>query len=228
MALDFNTTEVFTRAQLMATLKRRVKGMLAAYRAEQKEGNENQSEEELTRRLVVGTVGYPNVGKSSVINVICGRKRVGVASLPGKTKHFQTLNIGDDLQLVDCPGLVFPSFANSRAEMMVCGVLPIDKIRECAPPCQLVLDRVPKDVLEGHYKIKLPPRGDPLYTVTTFLGTYAAKKGWLTARNLPNEFQAAKKILKDYTTGKLIFSMLRPDFDPEKHKAVQQCGFYYK
>jgi len=39
-------------------------------------------------RLMVGTVGYPNVGKSSVINVLCGRKRVGVASLPGKTKHF--------------------------------------------------------------------------------------------------------------------------------------------
>ena len=39
-------------------------------------------------RLHVGTVGYPNVGKSSLINVMCGRKRVGVAAMPGKTKHF--------------------------------------------------------------------------------------------------------------------------------------------
>ena len=39
-------------------------------------------------RLMVGTVGYPNVGKSSVINVICQKKRVGVANMPGKTKHF--------------------------------------------------------------------------------------------------------------------------------------------
>jgi len=39
-------------------------------------------------RLMVGTVGYPNVGKSSLINVLCGRKRVGVAAMPGKTKHF--------------------------------------------------------------------------------------------------------------------------------------------
>ena len=44
-------------------------------------------------RLMIGMVGYPNVGKSSVINVLCGRKRVGVASMPGKTKHFQTLNL---------------------------------------------------------------------------------------------------------------------------------------
>jgi large subunit GTPase 1 len=41
-----------------------------------------------TQRLYVGTVGYPNVGKSSLINVLCGRKRVGVAAMPGKTKHF--------------------------------------------------------------------------------------------------------------------------------------------
>jgi len=40
-------------------------------------------------RTVVGFVGYPNVGKSSTINVLCGQKRVAVAATPGKTKHFQ-------------------------------------------------------------------------------------------------------------------------------------------
>ena len=58
-------------------------------------------------------VGYPNVGKSSVINVLFGRKKVGVGSMPGKTKHFQTLFLQDDLMLCDCPGLVFPSIAHS-------------------------------------------------------------------------------------------------------------------
>jgi len=86
-----------------------------------------------TEKLMVGTVGYPNVGKSSLINVLCGRKRVGVAAMPGKTKHFQTLPLEDEARvicLVDCPGLVFPSFANSKAEMYCCGVLPIQNIRE--------------------------------------------------------------------------------------------------
>lgn len=40
-------------------------------------------------RATVGFVGYPNVGKSSTLNAICGAKRVAVASTPGKTKHFQ-------------------------------------------------------------------------------------------------------------------------------------------
>lgn len=107
-------------------------------------------------KLMVGTVGYPNVGKSSLINVLCGRKRVGVAAMPGKTKHFQTLNLefgNRSVCLVDCPGLVFPSFTNSKAEMYCCGVLPIHTIREYLTPVQLVMSRVPKEVLERFYKI---------------------------------------------------------------------------
>ena len=46
-----------------------------------------QAEINTDERITVGTVGYPNVGKSSVINVLMGDKKVGVAALPGKTKH---------------------------------------------------------------------------------------------------------------------------------------------
>ena len=114
-------------------------------------------------------VGYPNVGKSSVINVLCGKKAVGVANRPGKTKHFQTLNISNELCLCDCPGLVFPSFANSTAEMMTCGVLPIDSIRNYVPPIQLIMSRISKQVLEHQYKIKLPAEDHELYSADVFL-----------------------------------------------------------
>ena len=68
--------------------------------------------------IMIGFVGYPNVGKSSTINALLGQKRVGVTSTPGKTKHFQTLIVSDSLMLCDCPGLVFPSVVSSRAEMV--------------------------------------------------------------------------------------------------------------
>jgi hypothetical protein len=57
-----------------------------------------------TRRLMVGLVGYPNVGKSSTINAIFGSKKTAVAPTPGKTKHFQTLNVTPTVCLCDCPG----------------------------------------------------------------------------------------------------------------------------
>lgn len=55
--------------------------------------------------FVVGMVGYPNVGKSSVINSLFGSKKVSISRQPGKTKHFQTLQLPSlHLTLCDCPG----------------------------------------------------------------------------------------------------------------------------
>jgi len=74
-------------------------------------------------------VGYPNVGKSSVINAVFGTKKVAVASMPGKTKHFQTLPLTDSVVLCDCPGLVFPRISSCEAEMILNGLYPIDNLK---------------------------------------------------------------------------------------------------
>lgn len=69
--------------------------------------------------IVIGMIGFPNVGKSSVINVLCNKKLVGVGSRPGKTKNFQTIVLETNLILCDCPGLVFPSIVHSKAHMVI-------------------------------------------------------------------------------------------------------------
>lgn len=66
----------------------------------------------------IGMIGFPNVGKSSVINVLCNKKLVGVGARPGKTKNFQTIFLEKDLILCDCPGLVFPSIVDSKPKMV--------------------------------------------------------------------------------------------------------------
>ena len=73
--------------------------------------------------MTVGLTGYPNVGKSSTINALFGSKKTAVAPTPGKTKHFQTLNITNDLTLCDCPGLVLPRYAQSKSEMVAAGMV---------------------------------------------------------------------------------------------------------
>ena len=85
------------------------------------------------RTPVVGMVGYPNVGKSSTINAISQKKLVSVSITPGKTKHFQTLHF-DDFVLSDCSGLVFPSYASTKSEMVCNDVLPVDQIRDFLGP----------------------------------------------------------------------------------------------
>lgn len=104
---------------------------------------------------MVGLVGYPNVGKSSTINSLLGEKKVSVSSTPGKTKHFQTIHLSSDIVLCDCPGLVFPQFATTKAELVCDGVLPIDQLREYTGPTSLVVQRIPKAVLEAVYGLTI-------------------------------------------------------------------------
>lgn len=129
-------------------------------------------------RLVVGLVGYPNVGKSSTINSLLGEKKVSVSSTPGKTKHFQTIHLSEHIVLCDCPGLVFPQFATTRADLVCDGVLPIDQLREHTGPTALVVKRVPRDVLELTYGLSIRAKGveeggDGRITAEDFLIAYA-------------------------------------------------------
>ncbi|KAG8778219.1 large subunit GTPase 1, partial [Serendipita sp. 398] len=118
------------------------------------------SEGKSPTKLTVGLVGYPNVGKSSTINSLLGAKKVSVSSTPGKTKHFQTIHLSPDLLLCDCPGLVFPQFATTKAELVCDGVLPIDQMREYRGPVGLVTQRISRPVLEATYGLTLRRRGE--------------------------------------------------------------------
>lgn len=82
---------------------------------------------------------------------------MSVSSTPGKTKNIQTINLPDSsIVLCDCPGLVFPQFANTKAQLLLDGVLPIDQMREHTAPVDLLCMRIPKEVLEATYGLHVP------------------------------------------------------------------------
>ena len=131
-------------------------------------------------KLVVGLVGYPNVGKSSTINSLLGEKKVSVSSTPGKTKHFQTIILSPTMILCDCPGLVFPQFTTTKADLVCDGVLPIDQMREFTGPISLVVKRLPREVLEATYGLSIKVSsveegGDGNVTAENFLIAYAGE-----------------------------------------------------
>lgn len=170
------------------------------------------------RKLQIGLVGYPNVGKSSTINALVGSKKVSVSATPGKTKHFQTINLSSEVMLCDCPGLVFPNFAYTNGELVCNGVLPIDQLREHIPPISLVCQRIPKYYLEALYGIHIPTKsiedgGDGIPTAAELLNAYARARGYMTQGfGSADEPRASRYILKDYVNGKLLFVVPPPVF----------------
>ncbi|KAK9467561.1 P-loop containing nucleoside triphosphate hydrolase protein [Lipomyces arxii] len=171
--------------------------------------------------IYIGLVGYPNVGKSSTINALLGAKKVSVSATPGKTKHFQTIHLSDKVILCDCPGLVFPNFASTQADLVCNGVLPIDQLREYTGPAALVCHRIPKENIEKIYGIKIQVRpeidgGTGVPTADEFLGAYAIARGFIRSSRggRPDESKASRVVLKDYVKGKLLYCHPPPGMDP--------------
>jgi len=177
----------------------------------------------------IGLVGYPNVGKSSTINAILTHKKVSVSATPGKTKHFQTLFVDNELLLCDCPGLVFPNFVSTKADMVVNGILPIDEMRDHVPPVNLVGIQFPRKYLEQHYSILLPPLmegedPDRAPTAEELLNSYGYMRGFMTQRGLPDLPRSARYVLKDYVQGKLLYCHAPPGISQDTYHPFSIAG----
>ena len=104
--------------------------------------------------VTIGCVGHPNVGKSSVLNAIIGRKRLSVSRTAGHTKHIQHIFIEKPygVCVMDCPGLIFP-IQQPRYIFELCGLYPIAQIRETMSAVRFIFEHHP---LERLYSLKLP------------------------------------------------------------------------
>lgn len=168
--------------------------------------------------ITVGLIGYPNVGKSSTINALLRIKKVSVSAMPGKTKHFQTIVLDDEMIICDCPGLVFPNFVSSKAEMIINGILPIDQMKNAVHPIELIAERIPAHVFQSLYGLIFPKTesGSPeeahrKVTALELLSTYGYSRGFMTQRGLPDTSRASRYILKHFVTGRLLFCYAPPN-----------------
>jgi large subunit GTPase 1 len=167
----------------------------------------------------VGFVGYPNVGKSSVINAIYGAKKVSMGRVPGKTKHLQTLDLAPvgfpGITLCDCPGLVFPSVVATKAHLVINGTIPIEELRDFATPLRLIVEKmgleqamVTYGLTQENLKEGCECRDDGISIAEdparALLAGLATARQHFLRRRVPDETWAARKVLLDYFTGRLL------------------------
>ena len=181
----------------------------------------------LKRAITVGVVGYPNVGKSSVINALVSRlshsnssknatTACPVGAEAGITTSTREVKLDNKLKLLDCPGIVFPSASDTpyrssketQAHLTLLSALPPRNIVDPIPAIALLVKRLSKtpnllDEMKSYYGIPalLPLENENI--TTDFLVQVARKRGRLGKGGIPNLGAAAMGVLSDWRDGRI-------------------------
>lgn len=158
------------------------------------------------KQISVGLIGYPNVGKSSVINTLRSKKVCKVAPIAGETKVWQYITLMKRIFLIDCPGIVYPS-AETDTEKVLKGVVRVEMVQNPEDYIEEVIKRVRKEYLTKTYKV------DGWNTATEFLEKMAARTGKLLKKGEPDINQVSRMILNDWQRGKLPFYVAPEGFE---------------
>jgi len=108
---------------------------------------------ELSRgeKVIVGVVGYPNVGKSSLINALAGRGAARTSAESGYTKGFQKIKVDNKILLLDTPG-VFPRNENDTIKYGKIGAIDYAQIKEPEIAALTLIEENKEWVME-HYQV---------------------------------------------------------------------------
>jgi ribosome biogenesis GTPase A len=145
--------------------------------------------------IIVGVVGYPNVGKSSLINALSGRGAARTSSESGFTKGMQKIKVDNKIMILDTPG-VFPHKEKDVAKHSKTGSIDFGKIKDPEYAALRLIEDELKAIV-GFYEIT---GTDP----DEILEKIAFKLNKLAKGGKPNLEAAARQVLKDWQTGKII------------------------
>lgn len=170
------------------------------------------------KQISVGFVGYPNVGKSSIINTVRGKAVCKTAPIPGETKIWQYITLMKRIYLIDCPGIVYPSPDDSETDIVLKGVVRVENLPTPEEHIGEVLSRCKPEYIRRTYDI------DAWDSPEDFLIKLAKKSGKLLKQGEADLSTVAKMVLNDWLRGKVPF-FVEPPWDEEVDgKKIKESG----
>lgn len=158
------------------------------------------------KQISIGFIGYPNVGKSSIINTLRAKKVCNVAPIAGETKVWQYITLMRRIYLIDCPGVVYPT-GDTDTEIVLKGVVRVENIKEPEQHIPEILNRANPKYIQRTYKV------ESWTDSTDFLEQVSRRSGKLLKGGEPDISTVAKMILNDWQRGKLPFFVKPPSSD---------------
>lgn len=154
------------------------------------------------KEALVCVVGYPNVGKSSIINVLRGKRSAPTSPIAGFTRHLRTVRITETLRLIDTPGIA-PTDILSIEEEVFLGTVSPEDISNPDIICSYIFDQFKKEHLEKEIENYLGTTVQQ--TTDEVLHLYAKKRGLLRKNAEPQLDEAARIIIRDFMRGKIRY-----------------------
>lgn len=152
-------------------------------------------------KINVGILGYPNTGKSSLINILIGKKSAGTGSQAGFTKGIQKLKLTENLMLLDSPGVIpkseYSSIQNKKiAKHAKVGARTYAHVKNPEQIISELMKEYSKEI-ENHYQIKSNKNPE------TLLEELGKKRSFLKKGGVIDTDRASRLILKDWQEGKI-------------------------
>ncbi len=168
--------------------------LLVRLRDEKNEGRERK------RALRLMIVGIPNVGKSSLINRLAGRKGAKTGNKPGVTRGKQWISLGQDIMLLDTPGILWPKFEDPSVglDLAFCGSIK-DEIMDLETLGLRLIEKlsdIAPDMLCARYRLE-----GVCETGLETMEAIAAKRGFILPGKRVDYERTARTVLDEFRSG---------------------------
>ncbi|APA08756.1 hypothetical protein SS1G_02533 [Sclerotinia sclerotiorum 1980 UF-70] len=167
------------------------------------------------KQISVGFIGYPNTGKSSIINTLRKKKVCTVAPIPGETKVWQYITLMKRIYLIDCPGVVPPSTTDTPQDILLRGVVRVENVEHPEQYIPAVLSKTKPQHIERTYALK------GYKNHIEFLELLARKGGRLLHGGEPDVDGVAKMVLNDFLRGKIPWFTPPPKLEGPEETGVE-------
>ena len=166
-------------------------------------------EDKVKTKITVGVIGYPNVGKSSLINSVKRGKVVGVSSTPGFTRGSQEIVLDGDIKLMDCPGVVF----SKSEDNILQNVIRTEEIKDPIEVVRKILQKVTTEYIIELYQLDVSAMKGTEITGERLLYLIGEKMKKYKKGGLIDLDKAARLVINDWNEGKLKYFTLPPNDD---------------